>query len=364
MSSTGKKRKRREEKKLRKEKFSLLKNILRNIINEVMSTLTPKELNQLSEETGLSKISIQDWYKRFLHECPTGSLSKERYIHLYRSYYPRARNSDSYAHMFFTTFDDDRDQALNFREFLRIVAITHGSDEKAKIEIAYKAYNRNHSDTNLSRKHFQNVLISIFDLIETQDDDEEQQQTKRETTMEWVMKCLGFDEKPEITKKEFIRRCKDNTNLYEFLAFFCVPKPNCPDGDLRGKEKYKISIRTGTEGKKLSGTNANVYLILHGENLDTEPIQLQNSHTHKDLFEHGNTDIFTEFLPTLGEIKSATLWHTGDKHQGWYVEDLTVVNEKYNIKTYFPIQRWLDEDDYDKMTKVELIPNQPPGYNQ
>lgn len=327
-----------------------------------MSSLTPKELNQLSEDTGLSKLSIQDWYKRFLHECPNGSLSKERYLQLYRSYYPRAKNSDNYAQMFFTTFDEDRDQALNFREFLRIVSITQGTDEKLKLEIAYKAYNKNHADTNLTRKHFQHALNSILDLVENQDDDTNEE-NKRENIIEWVIKCLNFDEKTEITKKEFMRRCKDNQNLYEFLAFYCVPKPNCSDGDLIGKEKYKITIKTGTEGKKLSsGTNANVYLIIHGENQDSDSIHLQNSHTHKDLFEHGHTDIFTQFLPILGEIKSVTLWHTGDKNQGWYVEDLLIINETINETTYFPIQRWLDSDQYDKMTKIELLPNQTPGY--
>jgi Ca2+-binding EF-hand superfamily protein len=328
-----------------------------------MSSLTPKELNQLSEDVNLSKLSIQDWHKRFMHECPSGSLSKERYLHLYRSFYPRARNSDTYAQMFFTTFDEDRDQALNFREFLHIVSITQGTDEKAKLEIAYKAYNRNQLETNLSQKHFRNVLIAILDLVETQDDVDEEHQ-KRETVIEWAMKCLGLDEKNEISKKEFLRRCKDNPNLQEFLAFCCVPKPNCPDGNLRGKEKYQISIKTGTDGKKLSGTNANVYIILHGEELQSEEIQLQHSHTHKNLFEHGHTDIFTQFLPALGEIKGVTLWHTGDKDQGWYVEDLSIKNESLNITTYFPVQRWLDADQCDNMTKVELIPNQPPGYNE
>jgi Ca2+-binding EF-hand superfamily protein len=332
-----------------------------------MSSLTAKELNQLHEETGLSKLSIQDWHKRFIHECPTGNITKERYINLYRSYYPRARNSDNYAQMFFTVFDDDRDQALNFREFLRIVSVTQGTDEKAKVEIAYQAYNRNQLETNLSRKHFQHAVISILDLVETKDDNDEHK--KREITIQWAMKCLGLDEKTEITKREFIRRCKDDTNLYEFLAFYCVPKPNCSDGDLHGKEKYKISIKTGTEGKtilsiKSTNINGNVYLILHGENVNSEPIQLQHSHTHKHPFEHGHTDIFTEFLPALGEIKGATLWHTGDKQHAWYVEDLSVTNELFNTTTYFPIQRWLDADEYDKMTKIELIPNQPPGYAQ
>jgi neurocalcin delta len=335
-----------------------------------MSSLTSKELHQLSEETGLSKLAIQDWHKRFIHECPTGSISKERYINLYRSYYPRARNSDTYAQMLFTAFDDDRDQALNFREFLRVVTVSQGTDEKAKLELAYKAYNRNQSDANLSRKEIQHAVTAILNLVETQDENEGNNETdKRQTTIEWVMKRLGLDEKTEISKKEFIRRCKGDSNIYEFLAFHCVPKPNCPDGDLRGKEKYKIAVKTGTEGKKLillkaSGTDANVYLILNGEKASSDSILLQHSQTHKDPFEHGHTDIFTQFLPSLGKIKGATLWHTGDKSQGWYVDNIMITNETLNTTTYFPVQRWLDADEYDKMTKVELIPNQPPGYAQ
>ena len=335
-----------------------------------MASLSPKELNQLSEDTGLSKLAIQDWHKRFITECPTGNISKERYMNLYRSYYPRARNSDTYAQMLFVAFDDDRDQALNFREFLRVVTVSQGTDEKAKLELAYKAYNRNQSDANLSRKELQNAITAILNLLETTDDgDENQGPDKRQATVEWAMKRLGLDEKSEITKKEFLRRCKGDPNLYEFLAFHCVPKPNCGDGDLRGKEKYKIVVQTGSEGKKFlllkaSGTDANVYLILHGENLNCEPVHLQHSQTHKDPFESGHTDVFTQFLPALGSVQGATLWHTGDKSQGWYVEHLMITNESNNATTYFPVQRWLDADEYDKKTRVELVPNQPPGYAQ
>lgn len=334
-----------------------------------MTSITPKELNQLAEETGLSKLSIQDWHKRFIQECPTGSISQDRYINLYRSYYPRARNSDAYAQMLFTAFDDDRDQVLNFREFLRVVAVSQGNDEKAKLELAYKAYNRNQSDTNLTRKELQNAMVAILNLVENQDDNDENVHTdKYQTTIEWAMKRLGLDDKNEITKKEFIRRCRGDQNLYEFLAFHCVPKPNCPDGDLRDKEKYRITVKTGTEGKKLllktAGTDAHVYLIIHGENKSSDTIHLQYSQTHKDPFEYGHTDVFIHFLPLLGTIKGATLWHTGDKSQGWYVEHLTVTNEASNATTHFPVERWLDADEYDRMTKIDLIPNEAPGYAQ
>ena len=46
------------------------------------------------------------------------------------------------------------------------------------------------------------------------------------------------------------------------------------------------------------------------------------------------------------------------------MEDVLITNETLNQTTHFPVQRWLDEDEYDKLTKIELIPNQAPGYNQ
>ncbi|CAF3741947.1 unnamed protein product [Rotaria sordida] len=39
-------------------------------------------------------------------------------------------------------------------------------------------------------------------------------------------------------------------------------------------------------------------------------------------------------------------------------------DETFNIKTYFPVHRWVHVDEYHKMTKIGLILNQPPGYAQ
>ncbi|CAF1372074.1 unnamed protein product, partial [Didymodactylos carnosus] len=251
-----------------------------------------------------------------------------------------------------------------FREFLRVVSVSQGTDEKAKLELAYKAYNRNNSDT-LNRKEFQQAVHAILDLIETRENNGEENVHKRDDTLQWAMKKLSLDEKDDIAKKEFVRRCTKDEKLYEFLAFHSVPKPNCSDSNLNGKEKWKIAVKTGSEGKKIirgAGTDANVYLKLVGEQGSTEPIQLQHSQTHKNMFENGNTDVFTMFLPVVGKVRGATLWHTGNKDQGWFVDTLTVENESTNTQTHFPVQRWLDLDQFDGKTKVDLVPNQPPGY--
>ena len=66
--------------------------------------------------------------------------------------------------------------------------------------------------------------------------------------------------------------------------------------------------------------------------LNSDPIQLQNSQTHKDPFEHGHTDVFTQFLPSLGKIKSATLWHTGDKSSRLVCRKFNRLQMKHQIQ--------------------------------
>ena len=52
-----------------------------------------------------------------------------------------------------------------------------------------------------------------------------------------------------------------------------------------------------------SGTDANVFLIIFGENGDSGEIPLKNSETYKDKFERGHTDVFVfSDILSLGKV--------------------------------------------------------------
>ena len=54
------------------------------------------------------------------------------------------------------------------------------------------------------------------------------------------------------------------------------------------KIKYVVTVITGR--KKYAGTDANVYLLIHGKNGQAREVQLDD---HKNNFESGMTDVFT-----------------------------------------------------------------------
>jgi len=51
-----------------------------------------------------------------------------------------------------------------------------------------------------------------------------------------------------------------------------------------------------------AGTDANVFMIIFGENGDSGELALKNSETYKDKFERNHTDVFTfKNLLSLGK---------------------------------------------------------------
>lgn len=53
-----------------------------------------------------------------------------------------------------------------------------------------------------------------------------------------------------------------------------------------------------------AGTDANVFMVMFGENGDSGELALKNSETYRDKFERNHTDVFAfNNLLTLGEFK-------------------------------------------------------------
>eukprot|EP00284_Hemiselmis_tepida_P008198 CAMPEP_0174927062 /NCGR_PEP_ID=MMETSP1355-20121228/17691_1 /TAXON_ID=464990 /ORGANISM="Hemiselmis tepida, Strain CCMP443" /LENGTH=173 /DNA_ID=CAMNT_0016173145 /DNA_START=38 /DNA_END=556 /DNA_ORIENTATION=- len=122
----------------------------------------------------------------------------------------------------------------------------------------------------------------------------------------------------------------------------------------RAKISYEVKVTTGDVSG--GGTNAAVFLTLHGTKGDSKRTQLANNGERN--FQRGNTDTFTLRELDLGAIESLTISHDG--HSGfserfdpaWYLEKVTVRAAKHHWA--FPCRRWLAKDREDGRTKRTL----------
>ncbi|GCB61309.1 hypothetical protein scyTo_0014316 [Scyliorhinus torazame] len=113
--------------------------------------------------------------------------------------------------------------------------------------------------------------------------------------------------------------------------------------DIPKLNKYIVSVFTGDV--KGSGTDADVFINIFGENGDTGERRLDND---KDNFERGNEDKFTIESPNLGHLKKITIGHNSKgSSAGWFL-DKVIIDDIGNKTVHdFPVNRWfaLDEDD-------------------
>ncbi|XP_023678721.2 lipoxygenase homology domain-containing protein 1 isoform X1 [Paramormyrops kingsleyae] len=129
--------------------------------------------------------------------------------------------------------------------------------------------------------------------------------------------------------------------------------------DVPKLNKYIVSVFTADV--KGSGTDADVFLNIFGENGDTGERRLDND---KDNFERGTEDKFTMEAPNLGRLQKITIGHNNKGSSAGWCLDKVVVDDLGNKGMYeFPVNRWfaMDEGDGKIQRDVLVGSSQPTG---
>ena len=94
--------------------------------------LSKADLLFLMENTQFTKQQIQVWYAGFIVDCPSGELSKAKFIEVYQQLFPQG-NAQKFCSHIFRTFDTDNSGKIDFKEFLMAINITAKGDPEKKV---------------------------------------------------------------------------------------------------------------------------------------------------------------------------------------------------------------------------------------
>ncbi|KAL3226842.1 hypothetical protein MRX96_024669 [Rhipicephalus microplus] len=79
--------------------------------------LTNEDLEFLKKHTDYDDATIRDWYAGFKQDCPTGKLSRAKFLEIYRMFFTTG-NPEKFCDHVFRTFDADNNGHIDFKEFL------------------------------------------------------------------------------------------------------------------------------------------------------------------------------------------------------------------------------------------------------
>ncbi|XP_068166911.1 lipoxygenase homology domain-containing protein 1 [Antennarius striatus] len=121
---------------------------------------------------------------------------------------------------------------------------------------------------------------------------------------------------------------------------------------------YHIAVKTGN----ISGgsSDSNVFVKLYGEKGDTNKMMLVVSDNNLgNYFETGRIDVFTVETFDIGQINRLMIGHTNEgMRAGWFLDSVQIMVPVHGKHYMFPSHRWLDEDEADGKTEVEIYPSE------
>ncbi|XP_057675206.1 lipoxygenase homology domain-containing protein 1-like isoform X2 [Corythoichthys intestinalis] len=116
---------------------------------------------------------------------------------------------------------------------------------------------------------------------------------------------------------------------------------------------YVIQVKTSDVAG--AGTDANVWVIIFGENGDTGTLALKECN-RSNKFERKQVDTFrfSEIL-SLGDLSKVRVWHDNTGlAPGWHLDYIDVKDELMDKTFRFPCDRWLAKNDGDGQIMREL----------
>ena len=156
---------------------------------------------------------------------------------------------------------------------------------------------------------------------------------------------------------KIIITCKETGKSWVFIAHRWLSKT---DGDKKinvflyiWDHFYNVTITTGN--MKYGGTDAKVYITLHGKNGNSSERLLSAS---KGAFEVNDVDSFElKTTQDLGRLQSIKLRHDNSgKDPGWHVESVKITCLNDGVIYYIPVHRWFSkEDDDGKISRTVYV---------
>lgn len=181
------------------------------------SKLSPEQLSDLLASTYFDKKELQQWYKGFLKDCPSGVLDKTEFQKIYKQFFPFGDPS-KFAEYVFNVFDENKNGTIDFKEFICALSITSRGQLDEKLKWIYRLYDID-NDGFITQGEMREIVDSIYKMVGSMvklppdEDTPEKRVTK-------IFRMFDLDQDGKLNFEEFKEGSKKDPTIVQALSLY------------------------------------------------------------------------------------------------------------------------------------------------
>ncbi|KAI7882195.1 calcium-binding protein NCS-1 [Lichtheimia hyalospora FSU 10163] len=186
-------------------------------MGKAQSKLSSEQVKELQNCTHFNKKELQEWYKGFLKDCPSGQLTKPEFQKIYKQFFPYGDPS-RFADYVFDVFDGDKNGTIDFKEFICSLSVTSRGPMDEKLQWAFKLYDID-NDGYITYEEMLRIVEAIYKMVGRivqlpPDEDTPEKRARK------IFNMMDLDNDGRVTMEEFRKGSRKEPSIVQALSLY------------------------------------------------------------------------------------------------------------------------------------------------